>query len=209
MVGELGIGDRVVFLGGIPDEDVRRIYSYCDLFVTASTVELQGLVVMEAMASGLPIVSSQGMALHELVEGGRNGYIFPNGDYKTAAEKMFLVLQDSARAENMGKASLELIKKHNFELSLDKYEQSYKDARMQKIRVPLKRAIVAAQKIILNSLIIFIAGLILVGTASARGIYRNRDELHEIYVATKTKTQYLTQKTQDLTRKIKNISNFR
>ncbi len=81
---------------------------------------------MEAMASGLPIVSSQGMALHELVEESRNGYIFPNGDYKTAADKILLVLRDSERAENMGKVSLELIKKHDFDITLDKYEQSYK-----------------------------------------------------------------------------------
>ena len=198
LAGELGISDRVIFMGGIPDEDVRRIYSYCDLFVTASTVELQGLVVMEAMASGLPIVSSQGMALHELVEDGKNGYVFPNGDYKAAAEKMLLVLQDSARAESMGKASLELIKKHSFELSLDKYEQSYKDARLQKNRTPLKRFAMIAQKIALNSLIIIIAGLVLAGMASTAGIYRNRNEFHEAYTATKTKAE-------DLTQKIKNI----
>jgi len=203
LVTELGISDRVTFLGGIPDEDVRRIYSYCDLFVTASTVELQGLVVMEAMASGLPIVSSQGMALRELVEEGRNGYIFPNGNYKIAAEKILLVLRDSDKAKNMGKASLELIKKHDFDATLDKYEQSYKDARLQKIRVPLKKMAIAAQKIVLNSLIIFILGLVLVGTASAMEIYRNRGEFHDVYLATKTKTKYLTQKTKDLARNIK------
>lgn len=206
LVGELGIGDKVVFLGSLPDQDVRRIYSLCDLFVTASTVELQGLVVMEAMASGKPIVSSQGMALHELVEEGGNGYVFPNGDYQTAAEKILLVLGDSEKAENMGKASLELIKKHSSETSLDKYEQCYKDAIAQKIRKPLKKIIAVAQKVVLNSLIIFMGGLVLVGTASAREIYRNRSEIHEAYVTTKTETKYLTQKTKDLTKKIKNIS---
>ena len=204
LVQELELDERVVFLGGIPDEDVRRIYSFCDLFVTSSTVELQGLVVMEAMASGLPIVSSQGMALHELIEEGRNGYIFPNGNYKAAAEKISLVLHDTKRAERMGKASLELIKKHDFDATLDKYEQSYKDALIQKIRVPLKKIAMAAQKVVLNSLIIFIAGLILVSTASARGIYHNRGEIHEVYVATKTETKHLTQQTKNLTQKIKN-----
>lgn len=206
LVTELGVGNRVVFLGGLPDEDVRRIYSFCDLFVTSSIVELQGLVVMEAMASGLPIVSSQGMALHELVEEGRNGYIFPNGNYKTAAKKILMVLGNSKKAEDMGKASLELIKKHDFESTLDKYEQSYKDARMQKIRVPMKKLAMAAQKVVLNSLIIFIVGLVIVGTASAREIYLNRGEFREVYAATKTKTKYLTQKTKDITQKIKNIS---
>ncbi len=194
LVGELGISDKVVFLGGIPDEDVRRIYSFCDLFVTSSTVELQGLVVMEAMASGKPIVSSQGMALHELVEEGKNGYIFPNGDYKTASEKILLVLSDSDRAENMGKASFELIKKHSSEASLDKYEQCYKDAREQKTRVPLRKFVIATQKIVLNSFVIIIATLILAGTASTAEIYRNRGELREIYSATKERTKDLTQK---------------
>jgi 1,2-diacylglycerol 3-alpha-glucosyltransferase len=196
---ELGIVDKVTFLGGLPDEDVRRIYSLCDLFITSSTVELQGLVVMEAMASSLPIVSSQGMALHELVQEGQNGYIFPNGDYKTAAEKILLVLRDSPKAENMGKASLELIKKHDVELSLDKYEYAYEDAILQKVRVPLKKLAMAVQKIALNSLTIILALLILAGMASTTEIYRNRSELYEAYVAAKTKTTYFTQE-------IKNIS---
>ncbi len=205
LAGELGISDRVIFLGGLPDEDVRRIYSLCDLFVTASTVELQGLVVMEAMASGLPIVSSQGMALHELVEENKNGYVFPNGDYKTAADKIVLVLNNDGRAKGMGKASLELIKKHGFELSLDKYEQAYQDARLQKVRIPLRKFVVAVQKVVLNSLVIILLFLILAGMASTAEIYRNRDEFREAYVITKTKTQDLTQKAKDLTQKVKNM----
>lgn len=195
---ELGISDKVIFLGGLPDEDVRKIYSLCDLFVTSSTVELQGLVVMEAMASGLPIVSSQGMALHELVEEGKNGYIFPNGDYKTAAEKMLLVLSDDYKIKKMGKMSLEIIQNHSSEISLGQYEQSYKDARLKKDRKPLKKISGIIQKVILNSLVIFIVIMILVITTSATEVYRNWDEFHETYVNTKTKAENITQKIKNI-----------
>ncbi len=94
-------------------------------------------------------------------------------------------------------------KKHGFEVTLDKYEQSYKDARIQKIRVPLKKMVMAAQKIVLNSLVIFIVFLILAGVSSAREIYHNRGEIRELYAATKTKTKDLTQKSKNFAQKIK------
>lgn len=132
LVQELHLEECVKFLGRVPDDDLLKLYNFVNLFATASTVELQGLVVMEAMAFGLPIISSDGMALPELVQNGINGYIFPSGNYFVAAEKILAVLNNQELSEAMGKKSLELIALHDFERSLDKYESFYKKALTRK-----------------------------------------------------------------------------
>ncbi|HVO77447.1 MAG TPA: glycosyltransferase, partial [Methanomassiliicoccales archaeon] len=52
---ELGISDRTIFTGFVPDEELPKYYAACDAFTIASKFETQGLVVLEAMASGKPV----------------------------------------------------------------------------------------------------------------------------------------------------------
>ena len=80
LVRHLGMKDRVTFLGYLRDEDVPRLYHLADLFVIAGLVELQSIVTMEAMASGLPIIAANAMALPELVHHGENGFLFAEDD---------------------------------------------------------------------------------------------------------------------------------
>ncbi|PMX81813.1 glycosyltransferase family 4 protein, partial [Pseudomonas sp. GW460-C3] len=54
---QLGIGDKVKFLGFVPRENVEAYYAAADLFVFASITETQGLVVQEAMVHGIPPVA--------------------------------------------------------------------------------------------------------------------------------------------------------
>lgn len=73
---ELGISDNVSFLGFVPDADLPFLYPLASLFIMAGTVELQSLVTMEAMASGVPILAANALALPELVHSGENGFLF-------------------------------------------------------------------------------------------------------------------------------------
>jgi 1,2-diacylglycerol 3-alpha-glucosyltransferase len=74
-VANLGLMNRVTFLGYLP-EDTPRLYRIADLFIIASVTELQSIVTMEAMASGLPVIAADAMALPELVRHGENGSCF-------------------------------------------------------------------------------------------------------------------------------------
>lgn len=76
MAREMGIGDRVIFPGFIKDEELANYYAACDAFVLASKFETQGLVVLEAMATGKPISAINYRALKEIVSDGKNGYLF-------------------------------------------------------------------------------------------------------------------------------------
>lgn len=183
LVQELNLENSVKFLGKVPDEDLVKLYNFADLFATASGVELQGLVVMEAMASGLPIISSDGMALPELVRDGLNGFIFPNGDYMAAADRILKVLGDKKLSEDMSKKSLELISNHDFEKSLDQYEDIYKNAAAQETKSKkVNRPLFIISKLILDTPLIAILLLFAVGVAAATAeIYENKQQVKSAY----------------------------
>jgi len=123
----LGIQQAVTFTGFVPDKDLPNIYRIADLFVTASIVELQSSVTMEAMASGLPVVAVNTMALPELVHDGENGYLFSDGDSQMLAEKVIAILSNQAMREQMSKKSLEIIKDHDLNKVIEKYESVYNE----------------------------------------------------------------------------------
>jgi UDP-glucose:(heptosyl)LPS alpha-1,3-glucosyltransferase len=69
-----GAADRVHFVGHV--EDVRRYYAAADVFVLPSLFEGFGMTILEAMACGLPVVSSRNTGGAGLIENGRNGFVF-------------------------------------------------------------------------------------------------------------------------------------
>ncbi|MCJ7669785.1 MAG: glycosyltransferase [Dehalococcoidia bacterium] len=122
---KLGIQKAVTFTGFVPDKDLQNIYRIADLFVMAGIAELQSIVTMEAMASGLPVVAVNAMALPELVHDGENGYLFSDGDSQMLAEKVIAILSNQTMREQMSKKSLEIIKDHDINKIIEKYESIY------------------------------------------------------------------------------------
>jgi glycosyltransferase involved in cell wall biosynthesis len=125
LTGELGIEEAVTFTGFIPDKDLQNIYRVADLFVTAGIAELQSIVTMEAMASGLPVVAVNAMALPELVHDGENGYLFSEGDSQMLADKVVSILGDQTMRAQMSRKSLDIIKDHDINKIVEKYESIY------------------------------------------------------------------------------------
>ena len=78
----------------------------------AGIAELQSLVTMEAMASGLPIVAVNAMALPELVHDGENGFLFPEDNSQALADRLVAILTDESLKKRMGERSLAIIEKH-------------------------------------------------------------------------------------------------
>jgi len=124
---KLGIQKAVTFAGFVPDEDLQNIYRTADLFVAAGIAELQSIVTMEAMASGLPVVAVNAMALPELVHDGENGYLFSDGNSQMLAEKVIAILSNQTMRAQMSKRSLEIIKDHDIDRIIAKYEAIYND----------------------------------------------------------------------------------
>lgn len=127
LAGELGIGDRVTFFGRTSDEQLRATLSRASVFAIASIAELQSIATMEAMASGLPVVAADAVALPHLVENGRNGYLFTPGDVDELAARLTDVLtQTQDEREAMQKASLEMVSAHDIDRTLDTFEALYR-----------------------------------------------------------------------------------
>lgn len=125
LVANLGIQDRVTFLGYLSEDDVPRIYRIADVFVIAGVAELQSLVTMEAMASGLPVIAADVMALPELVHQGENGFLFPEDDAQALAAAAVTILSNESLRRQMVKKSLELIKAHDINKVIEQYEMLY------------------------------------------------------------------------------------
>lgn len=124
---KLGMQKAVTFTGFVPDEDLQNIYRVGDLFVMASIAELQSIVTMEAMASGLPVVATDAMALPELVHDGENGYLFSDGNGQMFAEKVIAILSDQGMRAEMSRKSLEIIKDHDINRIVERFESIYSE----------------------------------------------------------------------------------
>ncbi len=103
-IAALGVGDRVTFTGYLQGAEVAAAYAASDAFFFASISETQGLVVAEAMASGLPIVAVQDLAVGDAVIDGVNGFLTPELPIELAAAAD-RVLGDNALRASMGAAS--------------------------------------------------------------------------------------------------------
>ncbi len=94
MAFRYGLRDSVRFLGFVPEEQLPKYYAAADLFCTASTFETQGVVLLEALATGKPVVGADFLAIKEIIRNGRNGEKFKAGDSAACARKIEKVLNN-------------------------------------------------------------------------------------------------------------------
>nr|WP_246286183.1 glycosyltransferase [Microbacterium pseudoresistens] len=127
LTAQLGLADRVTFHGRTTDEQLRALLSRASVFAIASIAELQSIATMEAMASALPVVAADAVALPHLVHDGENGYLFTPGDADDLAAKLTAVLTASpAEYERLQRASLDGVAVHDITRTLDTFEALYR-----------------------------------------------------------------------------------
>ncbi|MHA2281197.1 MAG: glycosyltransferase [Promethearchaeota archaeon] len=124
----MGVSDNVTFTGFLSNEDFPHIYGLADLFVIPSESELQSIVTLEALASGLPVVAADKHALPELVNDTSNGFLVKAGDSGAFSGKIVEILSDSDMKEGMGQESLRIIKQHSVKNTILQFERLYIDA---------------------------------------------------------------------------------
>ncbi len=122
-----GIAHRVEFRGHVDDETLRTLLSEAAVFVMPSIAELQSIATMEAMASGLPVVAANAMALPHLVHDGDNGFLYEPRDITGLAGSIARIL-DSSESEYQAfqRESLAIVADHDINNTLDRFEQIYR-----------------------------------------------------------------------------------
>jgi glycosyltransferase involved in cell wall biosynthesis len=111
---ELGITDAAVFLGGISDAEVKAEYAHCDVFCLPSVQEGFGIVFLEAMAAGVPVVSTTAAAIPEVVRHGETGILVPPGDVTSIAGALLVLLGDHERRAQYGQAGRKLVERYDW-----------------------------------------------------------------------------------------------
>jgi glycosyltransferase involved in cell wall biosynthesis len=124
----LGVRDRVLFHGFVPEDALVDAYARCDVFCMPGIAELQSLATMEAMAAGKPVIAADAMALPHLVRPGSNGWLYPPGDVPALAGHLLHLLTDPDGRARMGVASRQLIAEHTLDRTLDTFESLYHQA---------------------------------------------------------------------------------
>ncbi len=124
---ELGIADRVRFTGRVSDEELRRELTNASVFAMPSRAELQSIATMEALASGLPVVAADAMALPHLVHPGQNGYLYQPGDIDEFARHLRAVLTASPEElDRLRRGALRTVEPHDIQRTLDIFEALYR-----------------------------------------------------------------------------------
>ncbi len=121
---ELGIADRVRFLGYVPDEDLPVLYSSVDVFVLPSRYEGFGLVLLEAMACGTPVIGADAGGIPTAIEDGDSGLIVRR-DVDALAEAMRSLKTETTNWQAMSENSLNQANRNSWDEVTSRVEELY------------------------------------------------------------------------------------
>lgn len=95
----------IAYEGSVPHAEVAKLMRSADVFVLPSVEDAYALVVLEAMASGLPVVVTSNNGAAEVVSDGEEGFVVPAGDPEALAERLRLLAREPDRRRSMGAAA--------------------------------------------------------------------------------------------------------
>jgi len=120
---ELGICDHVRFVG--KQEQMEDILAIADLFLLTSEYESFGLAALEAMAAGVPVVSTDAGGLKEINLEGETGYTSAVGDIESMSRQALHILHSDATLQQFKKNASEYAKSYDIEIVVPEYEKLY------------------------------------------------------------------------------------
>lgn len=124
----LGISDKLRFLGRVPDDTLRLLFSSCDLFVLPSRLEGLGIVILEAMAAGKPVVATNVGGIPELIESGQNGILVEANNEGKLAGAIVKVLSNKSLAQIIGENNMKKARERfSWEVAAQKTERVYNE----------------------------------------------------------------------------------
>jgi UDP-glucose:(heptosyl)LPS alpha-1,3-glucosyltransferase len=136
MAGKAGIGSDVIFTGPVNKEKMISIYLAGDLYIMLSKFDTFGMVVLEAMAAGLPVIISSNVGAKDLVQEGENGFIIGDTtDSNYIAAKIDLLCDEKIRRP-LAQAAYQTATQNTWDHVVAKYQKIYTDILTDHIRGP-------------------------------------------------------------------------
>ncbi|MFC6707051.1 glycosyltransferase [Flexivirga alba] len=124
LAADLGIAERTHFLGFVPDAILPEVYAACDVFCMPGIAELQSIATLEALATGLPVVLANAVALPHLVEQGANGFLYPPGDITALTQALLTLL--AADRRTMCAVSRHIAERHAARRTVARFDEIYR-----------------------------------------------------------------------------------
>lgn len=121
-----GLGRHVKFNAPMKGMELAKHVAGHDFFVTASTIETQGLTIMESMAAGVPCIGADCLAIPDSIKDGVNGFLFKPFDHAELADKMEKLIHSEALRKKMGKAALKTARAFTIEKIAKETEALYR-----------------------------------------------------------------------------------
>ena len=120
------IEDKVIFVGKVGYDELPKFYVSCDVFVSPATEkESFGIVLLEAMASKIPVIASDIEGYKQIIKDEVNGFLFENENYKNLADKIIMVLKNKNFVNKVVENAYKIvIEKYSWE-SVSKQVENY------------------------------------------------------------------------------------
>jgi glycosyltransferase involved in cell wall biosynthesis len=123
---DLGIKEKTIFTGKIPQSEVPHYYAMSDIVVVPSLQEAFGLIVSEALACGKPVIGTKVGGIPDQIIDGYNGFLVKPKDPKEIAEKILWLLEHSDKAKQMGMNGRRIVEeKFDVEKRIDRIIEVY------------------------------------------------------------------------------------
>ncbi|MFH2019778.1 MAG: glycosyltransferase [archaeon] len=123
----IGVLKNIRFYGYVNRDKLPALYRQHDVFITASEYETQGLVIIEAMASGLPVIGVNVLAIPDVVHPGITGFLAKRGNSNEIAKFMCLMIENPGLAKTLGDNARKEAEKHDVNACMAQMENIYKD----------------------------------------------------------------------------------
>src|SRR5207247_872477 len=124
---QLNISEKVTFLDAIPHADLPLYYNAADVCVVPSYYESFGMVALEAMACGVPVIASRVGGLKETVQDGRTGYLIPWRCPEPFAERLDLLLTNETLRRSLGEEARQVAQAYCWPAIAAQVEDVYHD----------------------------------------------------------------------------------
>ncbi len=99
---KLGVKDNIVFTGYYPDKKLPKLYQAADIFAFSTFYEHHPFAVLEALATGLPVVTTTVGGIPETIDAGKNGFLVEPFNQKQFSDKILYLLEHPVEAQEMG-----------------------------------------------------------------------------------------------------------